>query len=124
MNDGQYVPMNTFAALAEPNRRLILDLLNAAPRTVGMLVEAIGLSQPAVSKHLRILRESGLVGVRPEGKLRWYEIEPGPLAELDEWLEPYRKAWAHRLDLLERHLAESAERRQSAEGEPNHDDQD
>ncbi len=110
--------MSTFAALAEPNRRLILDLVNAAPRTVGMLVEALGLSQPAISKHLRILKEAGLVGVRPDGQRRWYEIEPEPLAELDEWLAPYRTAWAHRLDKLERHLADSAERSRTNEGEP------
>lgn len=116
--------MSTFAALAEPNRRHMLDLLNAGPRTVGMLVEALGLSQPAVSKHLRILKEAGLVGVRPDGQRRWYEIEPEPLAELDEWLAPYRKAWAHRLDLLERHLAENAERRHEKEGETNDDNED
>jgi DNA-binding transcriptional ArsR family regulator len=69
-----------------------------------MLVDAIGLSQPAVSKHLRILREAGLVKVRPEGQRRWYEVDAAPLADLDMWLEPYREMWSDRLDQLEAHL--------------------
>jgi DNA-binding transcriptional ArsR family regulator len=94
----------TFEVLAEPTRRRILDLLRDAPRPVGELVGRVGLSQPGVSKHLRVLREAGLVRVRPEGQRRWYELEPEPLAELDAWLEPYRRLWADRLDALERHL--------------------
>jgi DNA-binding transcriptional ArsR family regulator len=109
--------MSTFAALAEPNRRLLLDALRDGTRTVGMLVEAIGLSQPAVSKHLRILREAGLVTVRPDGQRRWYEVDAAPLADLAEWLEPYRALWASRLDDLERHLDETVERARSAERE-------
>lgn len=102
--------MSTFAVLAEPNRRLLLDTLRDGARTVNMLVEAIGLSQPAVSKHLRILRDAGLVTVRPEGQRRWYEVDTAPLADLDAWLEPYRAHWATRLDALERHLDNTAAR--------------
>lgn len=96
----------TFDVLAEPTRRRILDLLLERPRPVGELVAHTGMSQPGVSKHLRILRETGLVHVRPEAQRRVYELRPGPLVELDEWLEPYRRLWASRLDALERHLDE------------------
>ncbi len=95
-----------FELVAEPSRRRILDLLRERARPVGELVELLGLSQPGVSRHLRLLREAGLVRVRPEGQRRWYELEPAPLAELDEWLEPYRRLWDSRLDRLERHLNE------------------
>jgi DNA-binding transcriptional ArsR family regulator len=94
----------TFELVAEPTRRRILDLLRERARPVGELVKLVGLSQPGVSKHLRLLREAGLVRVRQEGQRRWYELDPEPLAELDEWLEPYRKLWEERLDRLERHL--------------------
>lgn len=67
----------------------------------------LGLSQPGVSKHLRVLREAGLVAVRPEGRQRWYGLRPQPLAEVDAWLEPYRRYWSARLDALERHLEEN-----------------
>lgn len=96
--------MDTYAVLAEPNRRRLLDTLRGQPCTVSLLVDAIGMSQPVVSKHLRILREAGLVSVRPEGQRRWYELNPRPLAELDAWLEPYRQFWLQRLDALEHHL--------------------
>jgi DNA-binding transcriptional ArsR family regulator len=98
-----------FAAVAEPSRRRILDLLRERARTVNELVELIGLSQPGVSKHLRVLREAGLVEVRPEGRRRWYGLRPQPLAEVDEWLEPYREYWSGRLNALERHLEENPE---------------
>jgi DNA-binding transcriptional ArsR family regulator len=94
----------TFDALAEPSRRRILDLLLEAPRSVGELVDRLGLSQPNTSKHLRVLREAGLVDVRREAQRRWYELRPEPLGELDAWLEPYRRTWASRLDALEDHL--------------------
>lgn len=94
----------TFAVLAEPVRRRILDLLRERPRSVGELTDALGLSQPGTSKHLRVLREAGLVRVRVDGRRRWYELEPGPLAEVDAWLAPYRWMWADRFDALERHL--------------------
>ncbi len=94
----------TFEVLAEPTRRRILDLLRERSRPVGELVDLVGLSQPGVSKHLRVLREHGLVGVRQDAQRRWYELRPEPLNEIDAWLEPYRRLWAGRLDALERHL--------------------
>jgi DNA-binding transcriptional ArsR family regulator len=93
-----------FAALAEPNRRRILDLLLEAERPVGDLVEALSVSQPAVSKHLRVLREAGLVDVRVDAQRRVYRVRAEPLRSLDEWLAPYRALWESRLDALERHL--------------------
>ncbi len=98
----------TFDALAEPTRRRILDLLLEQPRSVGDLVERLGLSQPGTSKHLRVLREAGLVQVRKDAQRRWYELRLEPLVELDAWLHPYRELWARRLDALERHLDEQA----------------
>jgi DNA-binding transcriptional ArsR family regulator len=94
----------TFEVLAEPTRRHILDLLREQPRAVGELVDAVGLSQPGTSKHLRVLRDAGLVDVRKDAQRRVYELRLEPLAELDAWLEPYRRLWAGRLDALERHL--------------------
>jgi DNA-binding transcriptional ArsR family regulator len=94
----------TFEVLAEPTRRRILDLLRERPRPVGELVGLVGLSQPGVSKHLRVLRDARLVRVRQEAQRRWYELDPAPLAEVDAWLDPYRRLWAERLDALERHL--------------------
>ena len=96
----------TFDVLAEPTRRRILDLLLDRERPVGDLVNRLKLSQPGVSKHLRVLREAGLVSVRTEAQRRIYRVRPEPLAEVAEWLEPYRKLWAERLDALERHLDE------------------
>jgi DNA-binding transcriptional ArsR family regulator len=95
---------SAFEVLAEPARRRILDLLLTRPRLVGELSEALGLSQPGTSKHLKVLREAGLVRVRPEAQRRWYELRPEPLAELDAWLAPYRRFWAVQLNALERHL--------------------
>jgi DNA-binding transcriptional ArsR family regulator len=99
--------VTAYAALAEPSRRRILDLLRGGERSVGELVGPLNLSQPGVSKHLRVLRESGLVEVRPDGRQRWYRLRAQPLAEVDEWLEPYREHWSGRLDALERHLEEN-----------------
>jgi DNA-binding transcriptional ArsR family regulator len=99
--------MTAYAALAEPSRRRILDLLRAGERSVNDLVARLELSQPGVSKHLRVLREAGLVEVRPEGRQRWYGLRAQPLAEVDRWLEPYREYWSVRLDELERHLEEN-----------------
>jgi DNA-binding transcriptional ArsR family regulator len=95
-----------FAELAEPNRRRILDLLLEAERPVGDLVDALSVSQPAVSKHLRVLRDAGLVDVRVDAQRRIYRVRPEPLREVDEWLAPFRRLWASRLDALERHLDE------------------
>jgi DNA-binding transcriptional ArsR family regulator len=94
-----------FDVLAEPARRRILDLLLERPRLVGELSEQLGLTQPGTSKHLRVLREAGLVRVRADAQRRWYELRPEPLAEIDAWIGPYRRLWAGRLDALERHLA-------------------
>jgi DNA-binding transcriptional ArsR family regulator len=94
----------SFDVLAEPTRRRILDLLLERPRPVAELTEALGLTQPGTSKHLRVLREAGLVTVRAEAQRRWYELRPEPLAEIDAWLRPYRRLWDGSLDALERHL--------------------
>ena len=101
--------MTAYAALAEPHRRQILDLLRGGEQPVGELVERLPLSQPGVSKHLKVLREAGLVAARAEGKQRFYVLEPQPLAEVDAWLEPYRALWSSRLDALERHLEKNPE---------------
>jgi DNA-binding transcriptional ArsR family regulator len=102
----------TFEVLAEPTRRRILDLLLERSRPVGELVDVLGLSQPGVSKHLRVLRDGGFVAVRRDAQRRIYEVSPEPLAEVDQWLEPYRRLWAGRLDALERHLDDTDDRKQ------------
>lgn len=94
----------TFELLAEPNRRRILDLLRDGERPVGELVDRLSMSQPAVSKHLRVLRDSGLVDVRVDAQRRLYRLRPEPLREIDTWIEPYRQLWEGRLERLERHL--------------------
>jgi DNA-binding transcriptional ArsR family regulator len=99
--------VSTWAALADPHRRELLALLLERPRPVGELVTRLGLTQPGTSKHLRILREAGLVRVRPEAQRRIYELEVAPLAELDGWLAPYRRMWDAHLDALGGHLDES-----------------
>ena len=93
-----------FDVLVEPHRRQILDLLREDERAVGDLVAEVGISQPSMSKHLRVLRDAGLVEVRTEAQRRVYRLRPEPLREIDEWLQPYRVAWSKRLDALERHL--------------------
>ncbi|HTT87928.1 MAG TPA: metalloregulator ArsR/SmtB family transcription factor [Acidimicrobiales bacterium] len=98
-----------FVVLAEPNRRQILDLLLEAERPVGELVKATALSQPAVSKHLRVLRHAGLVDVRVDAQRRIYRVRGEPLRAVDEWLQPYRRLWASRLDALERPLDTTAD---------------
>ena len=94
----------TFEVLAEESRRRILDLLVEDERSVGDLVESLSLSQPAVSKHLKVLRDAGLVDSRPDAQRRIYRVRPEPLRAVDEWLAPYRLAWERHLDALERHL--------------------
>jgi DNA-binding transcriptional ArsR family regulator len=96
----------TIEVIAEPSRRQILDELLNGEQSVNSLVERLAMAQPAVSKHLRILRDAGLVTVRPDGQRRLYRIQPEPLIELDQWLEPYRQMWRTSLERLERHLAE------------------
>jgi DNA-binding transcriptional ArsR family regulator len=97
--------MITFEVLAEPNRRRILDLLREEERPVGDLVDALAMSQPAVSKHLKVLREAGLVEARTDAQRRIYRVRAEPLKEVDDWVGPYRQLWASRLNALERHLA-------------------
>jgi DNA-binding transcriptional ArsR family regulator len=94
----------TFELLAEPTRRRILDLLRDGERPVGELVERLSMSQPAVSKHLRVLRDAGLVDVRVDAQRRVYRLRPDGLREVDAWIEPYRRLWEGRLDRLQRHL--------------------
>ncbi|CAN5542911.1 metalloregulator ArsR/SmtB family transcription factor [soil metagenome] len=90
--------------IAEPTRRRILDVVREGERSVGELVDELGMHQPGVSRHLRVLRDAGLVEVRHDAQRRLYRLRPEPLMELDAWLEPYRAEWAARLDSLERHL--------------------
>jgi DNA-binding transcriptional ArsR family regulator len=97
----------SFAVLAEPTRREILDLLRDGERPVGDLVDRLAISQPAVSKHLRVLRVAGLVEVRADAQRRLYRVRPQPLAEIDEWLAPYRLLWSQSFDRLERHLEDN-----------------
>jgi DNA-binding transcriptional ArsR family regulator len=94
--------------IAEPTRRRILDAVRDGERSVGELVQAVGMHQPGVSRHLKILREAGLVEVRRDAQRRLYRLRPEPLMELDAWLEPYRAEWARRLDALEHHLGRTA----------------
>jgi len=109
--------MPVMEVLAEPSRRRILDELRGGEQPVHVLVEKVALSQPAVSKHLRVLREAGLVSVRADGQRRLYRIRTEPLVELDEWLEPYRRMWNASLDKLEEHVnAPRPERKESTHG--------
>src|ERR1700759_2366738 len=94
----------TLQVIAEPRRQAILDLLRDGELPVGGLVERLGLSQPLVSKHLRVLRDAGLVQVRGDAQRRLYRVRPEPLAEVDAWLAHYRALWSTSLDLLEEHL--------------------
>ena len=93
----------TFEALADPRRREILEVLRGGERTVGELVDRVAVSQPGMSKHLKVLREAGFVEVRPEAQRRKYRLRAEPLREIDEWISPYRQMWVERLDALERH---------------------
>jgi DNA-binding transcriptional ArsR family regulator len=105
---------STWLALSDPHRRQTIELLHERPRSVNELVRALGLSQPGTSKHLRVLREAGLVRVRRQAQRRVYAIDPRPLAELDAWLEPYRELWETSLNALEQHL----QRRSDAHNRP------
>ncbi|MFY0567464.1 ArsR/SmtB family transcription factor [Archangium lansingense] len=96
--------LSAFEVVAEPNRRRILDLLRERRRPVGELVDRLGLTQPTVSKHLRVLKDARLVDVEQDAQRRLYRLRPEPLVELDSWLAPYRELWSRRLDALERHL--------------------
>jgi DNA-binding transcriptional ArsR family regulator len=96
--------VDALAVIAEPTRRRIVDALRVTQSSVSELVTSLGMSQPAVSKHLRVLREAGVVSVRTAAQQRIYRLEPGPFRELDVWLSPYRRLWNSHLDMLERHL--------------------
>lgn len=98
------MPADVLTVIADPTRRRILDELRHAERSVGDLVDALRLSQPAVSKHLRVLRDAGFVSCRAVAQHRIYRLESGPFRDLDAWLAPYRRLWEHHLDALERHL--------------------
>jgi DNA-binding transcriptional ArsR family regulator len=97
-------------AIAEPTRRRILDAVRSEERSVGELVEQLGMNQPGVSRHLRVLREAGLVTVRTDAQRRLYRLRSEPLRDLDGWLEPYRAEWSTRLDALGRHLDRTSAR--------------
>jgi DNA-binding transcriptional ArsR family regulator len=94
-----------FDVIGDPSRRRVLDLLRDDDLSVSELVDALDMSQPAVSKHLRVLRDAGLVEARVDAQRRIYNLSPEPLAELDAWLKPYRRFWRGRLESLQRHLA-------------------
>jgi len=102
-----YMSASTFTAIADPVRRDILALLRQGEQPAGALVETLELPQPNVSKHLKALREAGLVRIRIDGPRRFYSLDPAPLAELDEWLAPYREFWSGKLDALGDHLSRS-----------------
>jgi DNA-binding transcriptional ArsR family regulator len=103
------VQADVWGVLLEPHRRALLGLLRQRPQTVGELVVGVGLAQPATSKHLRVLRDAGLVRVTTDGPRRIYALDPAPLTELDEWLAPYRALWNRRLDSLGDHLDRTRE---------------
>jgi DNA-binding transcriptional ArsR family regulator len=95
---------SSFAIVAEPNRRAILSLLLSSERSVGEIERKLRLSQPSVSKHLRVLKAAGFVESRVEGQRRLYRLRPDPLVELDTWLVPFRRFWSKHIDALEQHL--------------------
>jgi DNA-binding transcriptional ArsR family regulator len=103
--------MDAFEVLAAPARRQILGELRSRPRSVNELVEGLELNQPAVSKHLRALREAGFVSCRTDGQQRIYQLEPAPFLKLEAWLQPYVRFWSRHLDALERHLDKKKEKR-------------
>jgi len=95
---------SAFAVIAEPNRRAILSLLASSERSVGEIEQELRVPQPSVSKHLRVLREAGLVESRVDAQRRVYRVRPEPLREVDAWLAPFRRFWSAHVDALERHL--------------------
>jgi DNA-binding transcriptional ArsR family regulator len=107
----------TLFALAEPNRLHIVELLREGPLTVGEIAKRLGLQQPQVSKHLRVLHDAGLVAMQPAANRRIYQLRPEPLQELDEWLDTFRRIWDRRFDRLDRYL-EDLQQRHANEEEP------
>ena len=95
---------SAFGIIAEPNRRAILSLLASSERSVGEIESALGITQPTVSKHLRVLREAGLVEAEVDAQRRLYRVKPEALQEIEAWLAPFRRLWSARVDALERHL--------------------
>jgi len=110
---------SSFAIVAEPNRRAILSLLLSSERSVGEIEDELRLSQPSVSKHLRVLREAGFVESRIEAQRRLYRLRPEPFKELDEWLVSFRRVWSKHIDALERHL-DKLEKASSLKGKKRH----
>ena len=110
------IAMEALAVLADPTRRRIVELLGSGERSAGELGAQFAISQPGVSRHLRVLREAGLVRCRDVGRHRMYALEPGPFAELDSWLAPFRAAWAQRLDALETELRRGRARKTEEAG--------
>ena len=108
--------MEALAALADPVRRELVALLARGEVPAGELADRFPVSRPAVSRHLRVLREAGLVTARTEGRRRLYALETGPLREIDEWLEPYRDLWAQRLDALDTEIARGRRARRTGDG--------
>jgi DNA-binding transcriptional ArsR family regulator len=111
--------MTIYEALADPTRRRMLDLIRERPRSVNELVDLLAISQPLASKHLRVLRQAGVVSARQDAQRRWYELRPEPLAEMDAWLAPYRQLWESRFDRLDALLKEM----QDADDKENEDEQ-
>jgi DNA-binding transcriptional ArsR family regulator len=113
--------MHAFDVLGDPVRRRILELLGGEERSAGEVTAVVraefGISQPAVSQHLRVLRESGFARVRPEGTRRLYAVEPAPLQEVEVWLEPFRAFWSQRLDALGTELARGRRERRAEQAE-------
>jgi DNA-binding transcriptional ArsR family regulator len=107
--------VNALAAIADPTRRELLALLAEGEIAAGDLADRFPVSRPAISRHLRVLREAGLVRSRTEGRRRLYALDPGPLRELDAWLEPYRDLWAQRLDALDTEIARGRRARRSGD---------
>jgi len=108
---------DAFNAVAEPRRREILDLLAGGERSVTELVESLGLSQPLVSKHLRVLREVGLVRVRDEGRQRFYRLDGAPLRSIATWLAPFERAMSGRFDLMDDVIAELKAQEEDNDGD-------
>jgi DNA-binding transcriptional ArsR family regulator len=101
-------------ALSDPSRRTVLHVLGRGPATVGELAAVLPIARPGVSRHLRVLREAGLVEVRQDAQFRIYSLQPAPLAELDAWLEPYRSLWTARLGALETEISRGKKNPMSA----------
>ncbi len=108
--------VEALAALADPVRRELVALLAHGEVAAGDLADRFPVSRPAISRHLRVLREAGLVTARAEGKRRLYALDPRPLREIDDWLEPYRDLWAQRLDALDTEITRGRRARRTGDG--------